>query len=616
MRNRIINGSLRFLLLPVITTVLLSCSPTQPEPAFTETIIIPSPTREDTSTPSQTPSVTITPTNTLLSPTLPAGAEKYFVLSLADNGYQHLFIYSPQAVPLHRITNGAWDDITPSISPDGNKIAFSSRRNGYFDIHMLDLENGATTRITDSPAYDASPSWSPDGQWLVYETYENGKFDIQIRSAVDPEQPPIQLTNDAFIDHSPVWSPQGRQVAFVSNRNGNDEIWIADLGQVGSGSFINASNRPLSNESHPAWSGDGTRLAWSSSGGIDPAGIYLMNISQPDSLPFYIGEGDQPVWSSTTGEIAARVTTPNRNYLTAYNSKGLLTLPLTLLPGTTQGFSLGTLVLPKQLPESIELAGVAPTPIWTPALESLGENIPPGRIGLVPLEAVQAPYPKLNDMTDEAFAALRQRLIRETGWDVLANLENAFVPLTSPPDPTQGKDWLYTGRAFTLNPVLLNAGWLLVVREGYGKDVYWHVYLRPSAQDGSQGEPLVHLPWDMNARYNLDPVSYDQGGRLMDTIPPGYWVDLTELARRYGWERLPAQDNWQTYFKGTLFNEFALPNGLDWERAMLEIYPPEVLITPTAVIPPTFTPTRTPWGFKTPTPTRTQTPRPTFTPAP
>jgi TolB protein len=102
----------------------------------------------------------------------------------------------------------------------------------------------------------------------------------------------------------------------------------------------------------------------------------------------------------------------------------------------------------------------------------------------------------------------------------------------------------------------------------------------------------------------------------MDTIPPGYWVDLTELARRYGWERLPAQDNWQTYFKGTLFNEFALPNGLDWERAMLEIYPPEVLITPTAVIPPTFTPTRTPWGFKTPTPTRTQTPRPTFTPAP
>ena len=146
-------------------------------------------------------------------------------------------------MPLHRITNGTWDDITPSISPDGNKIAFSSRRNGYFDIHILDLENGATTRVTDSLAYDASPSWSPDGQWLVYETYENGNFDIQIRSAVDPEQPPIQLTNDAFLDHSPVWSPQGRQVAFVSNRNGNDEIWIADLRLVGTGSSTPAIDR-------------------------------------------------------------------------------------------------------------------------------------------------------------------------------------------------------------------------------------------------------------------------------------------------------------------------------------------------------------------------------------
>jgi TolB protein len=600
----------------VIILIAQACSPALLEPSSTPSLVDATYTLTPSSTTTPTPTETLAPTKTLLSPTLPSGADEYFVLSLADNGFQHLFIYSPQAIPLHRITNGTWDDITPAISPNGKRIAFSSRRNGYFDIYILDLEDGSTTRITDSLAYDASPSWSPDGQWLVYETYDNGNLDIQIRSAVDPDQAPIQLTNDSYADHSPVWSPQGRQVAFVSNRTGNDEIWVANLNQAGSGQFTNASNRPQSNESHPAWSGDGTHLSWSSSGGNDSAGIYSLDFTQPGSLPFYLGAGDQPVWSSNSDEIVTSLTAPNETYLTAYNGKGLLALPLTRLPGALHGLSLGTLDLPDQLPETIKQASVDPTPIWTPALESVGKNLPSGRIGLVPLKDVQAPYPQLNDMTDEAFVALRDRLIKETGWDVLVNLENAFVPLTSPPDPALGKDWLFTGRAFAVNPVLMNAGWLVVVREDFGNDTYWHVYLRPSAQDGSQGEPLVNLPWDLNARYNLDPIAYDQGGRFMNVIPTGYWVDLTELAKNYGWGRLPALDNWRTYFKGTHFNEFTLANGLDWEHAMIEIYPPEVLVTPTAVIPLTFTPTRTPWGYKIPTPTRTATPRPTFTSAP
>jgi len=618
MNRRSVKISLNLMLAAAAIWAMQACSPSLPAITPAQPLATPSstPTPSPSSTPSQTATATLVPTNTGLSPTLPPGTDDYFVLSLADNGYKHLFIYSPQAVQLRRITDGTWDDITPAISPDGKKIAFASRRNGYFDIYILNLEDGSTTRITDSLTYDASPSWSPDGQWLVFETYENGNFGIQIRSAVDPDQPPIQLTNDSFADFSPVWSPQGRQVAFVSNRTGNDEVWIANLDQASSGQLVNASNRPLSNETYPSWSNDGTRLAWYSSGGNDPAGIYIMDISKPASLPVYLGAGDKPVWSTNKDEVATRLTTPNETYLTAYNVKGLLTLPPTLLPEAVEGLSLGKLTLPAALPETIKQAAFDPTPLWTPALETAGKNLPPGRVGLVPLKNVQAPYPQLNDMTDESFVALRQRLIKETGWDVLANLENAFVPLTSPPDPALGKDWLYTGRAFTLNPVLLNAGWLLVVRENFGNDVFWHVYLRPRAQDGSQGKPLTDLPWDLNARYNLDPISYDQGGRLMDAVPGGYWVDLTELARDYGWERVPALDDWRTYFKGTLFNEFALTNGLDWERAMLEIYPPEVLLTPTAVIPPTFTPTRTPWGFKTPTPTRTETARPTFTTEP
>ena len=85
-------------------------------------------------------------------------------------------------------------------------------------------------------------------------------------------------------------------------------------------------------------------------------------------------------------------------------------------------------------------------------------------------------------------------------------------------------------------------------------------------------------------------------------------------AAQYGWHRLPALTNWRTYYAGARYNELAYTEGLDWRAAMLQLYPPEVLVTPTVVIPPTRTPTRTPMWWQTPTPTRTPTFRPTNTP--
>ena len=106
----------------------------------------------------------------------------------------------------------------------------------------------------------------------------------------------------------------------------------------------------------------------------------------------------------------------------------------------------------------------------------------------------------------------------------------------------------------------------------------------------------------------------------MESIPAGYWVDFTSLANEYGWQRIAAQDNWRSYFVGAQFNEFVLTDGLDWRAAMLQLYPTDIFVTPTVVVPPTLTRTKTPipYAYKslTPTVTPTLTPHPTFTPAP
>jgi TolB protein len=546
---------------------------------------------------------------------LPPGAGKgLMLLSMTESGTAHLFAFSPFTLTLTRLTADPWDDVTPALSPDGLRLAYSSRRNGYWDLYILNLKSGEVFRLTDTPEYESAPSWSPDGKWLVYESYLDGNLELYIRSVNDPAQAAFRLTDNPAADHSPAWVPGGgRLVVFVSDRSGQDDIWLADLDRAGDDRFTNLSGTQAARESHPAWSADGTHIAWAATDANGLSGIYFYDTAAPEIPARWVGAGTWPVWQGN--DILTQVAAPNQVYLSGFNFLGgELTLALTPLPGILHGMLWLPAGLPQPLPVSFQAAALTtPSPLYN--LDGPQRTgIPSGRAALVSLHGVQAPYPQLHDGVADSFQSLRQRVASTIGWDALASLSNAWVPLTTPLDPGLNEDWLYTGRAFSLNPLLANAGWIAAVREDFGGQTYWRLYLRTLAQDGSQGEPLHTAPWDFNARYTGDPSLYDQGGGTISPIPSGYWFDLTTLASMYEWERLPALSNWRSYYSGARFTEFAMTQGLDWRTSMLELYPAEVLVTPTVVIPPTRTPTPTIWGYRTPVIIRTSTPRPTSTP--
>jgi TolB protein len=536
-------------------------------------------------------------------------AKQVFIFSCVEGGYFHLFAYSPQRIPMTRLTADAWDDITPTLSPDGKQIAFSSRRNGYWDLYLLDLGTGETHRLTDTLEYDAAPTWSPDGAVIAYESYKDGDLNIFIRSVSDLNQAPIQLTKNESTNTSPAWSPQGRKIAFVSNRSGEPEIWVADLDHAGA--FIDISNNPQTSESHPAWSPDGTKLAWAST---DPdsglTGIYVWDSLSPGTQPHWIGSGDWPVWLDDNS-VVSRLSAPNQTFITGYSTGGANNIPPVLLPGEINGLSVGTTTA--EFPGLfLAAATVTQQALFAPGT-MVQPNITPSRLSIVPLTNVTAAFPKMIATAADSFQDLRTMVSSQTGWDALGNLENAFIPLTTPPDPGLGEDWLYTGRAFTINPVFVQADWMTVVREDFGQQIYRRVYIRTRAQDGSQGMPLTQIPWDFSAR-TTSSSAYENGGQLMASIPTGYWYDLTAVAAQFGWSRLPALTNWRSYYAGARFSELVYTQDLDWRTAMLQLYPSEILVTPTMVIPPTRTPTRTPLWYVPPTPTKTPTIRPTTTP--
>jgi TolB protein len=605
--------------LPLIFTVcvvifLTSCGPVPTSPPIPTTILTSQPI---SLTLTISPTITLFPTQTPYVITATPQTEQpqvdlvgTFFFSLLDSGHYHLYGYSPDSMPLTRLTSKTSDDITPAISPDGRMLAFASKSNGYWDLEILDFTTGIITRLTDTLEYDAAPSWSPDGAYLSYESYQNGNLDIFVRSVTDPSQVFI-LTQDPSSDFSPVWSPRGREIAFVSNRTGDPEIWIANLDQSGDDRFVNISRSSKSAEAHPSWSPDGNQLAWASTdleSGM--TGVYLWDSREPKTPAHWVVAGDWPAWQND-GTIGTLLTTLNMTYLASYKVSGIVGLPPVQIPGSCLGFSFGNTSI-QLVSEHADNSKLPTTSLYDSTITPQPATLP-NRFSLVSIKGVQARFPKLNELAYNSYEALRKKVSIETGWDALASLENAFVPLTSSLEPGMGDDWLYTGRAVTLNPALIQANWMVVIREDFNQQTFWRIYLRTTAQDGSQGMPLTRTPWDFNARTG-DPVAYENGGRLASVIPSGYWFDLTACALQYGWERLPALPTWRTYYSGAHFNEMAFIQELDWRTAMLQIYPIEALITPTVVIPPTRTPTITSMWYRSPTPTTTPTNRPTNTP--
>jgi TolB protein len=475
----------------------------------------------------------------------------------------------------------------------------------------MQLQTGEIKQVTNSPQYDSSPSWSPDGQWLAFETYVNENLEVAVVNVDSGEVVP--LTQDPASDHSPVWAPDGRNVAFISTRGGDSDVWLANLDITSNDRYQNLSNTPFASENFPLWNRDGSQLLWSSiSQTVGFSGLYLWDAAEPERNAHWIGDGDIGTWNEAEDRVLAAVGTANQTFLTMYDLDGDVLIASIPLSGRVRGMTWGSAALSTPLPDSwTQAESQTPGALWSPIVTP-GGDVPNQRFTVVPINDVQAPFPQLHDLVDESFNALRQRVSQETGWDALASLENAFVPLTTSLEPGLDDDWLYTGRAFAINSLMSNAGWMVTLREDSGSQTYWRVYIRCSVQDGSLGEPIHNAPWNLNARYDLDPRTYEQGGDYAP-VPAGYWVDVTSLAQAYGWERLPSLPTWRTYYKGARFTTFAMTGGLNWYQAMRELYPVEALITPTKVLAPTLTPTDTP--TLTPTKVPTRTPRMTFTPS-
>ena len=221
--------------------------------------------------------------------------------------------------------DAAWACVKPGPEPECC-IAFSSLRNGTYNIYTMRVDGSQLTRLTNpSDAHDLHARWSPDGNTISFTRSSGGVSQIWLMNADGTNERPIPaLGNTAS---GATFSPNGTQLVYESVVNGRTQLFIADLSGANIRQLTTFAN---GNSFFPRWSPDGTRITFNRNAGVAgqacssaPCEIYVINVNGSGETRLTISPSGQQsgyaYWNSTGTKLGFErmdVTMNNRRTFT------------------------------------------------------------------------------------------------------------------------------------------------------------------------------------------------------------------------------------------------------------------------------------------------------------
>ena len=166
-----------------------------------------------------------------------------------------IFSVKTDGTDLVRLTDSDGYDAEATVSPNGDKIVFTSMRDGDPEIYVMDIDGSNQTRLTFEKGYDGGPFFSADGSKIVFrssrpkteeeladydELVDHGyvrpsALEIYVMNADGTDKK--QITNFGKASFAPFFHPKGNKIIFASNINSdtgrNFDIYTINLDGTG-----------------------------------------------------------------------------------------------------------------------------------------------------------------------------------------------------------------------------------------------------------------------------------------------------------------------------------------------------------------------------------------------
>jgi Tol biopolymer transport system component len=164
--------------------------------------------------------------------------------------------------------DGGFYNTSPAISPQGDKIAFISNRNYYFDVFLMDVidgkiikklvEGNRTPDFEDLNILTPGLTWSPDGEKIALSAKSGGWDVIYIIDVESEDRESLPIRLDAI--KSVTWSPDGKSLAFIGQTPRQTDLYLYNL----ESKELHSLTDDVFTDDDPAWSFDGKKILFAS----------------------------------------------------------------------------------------------------------------------------------------------------------------------------------------------------------------------------------------------------------------------------------------------------------------------------------------------------------------